>query len=70
MSQASKELSKANIRKVKTVTKFFNKLKPKKRRKSDPIKRENRLDYFENDGKENRVKEERRKQGERRSGLK
>ena len=39
-------------------------------RRSDGDRRETySLDYFKNDGKERRVKEERRKRGERRSGL-
>ncbi|MBW1821323.1 MAG: hypothetical protein JRI92_06090 [Deltaproteobacteria bacterium] len=40
-------------------------------RRSDGDRRETySLDYFKNDGKERRVKEELRKQGERRSDLK
>ena len=36
------------------------------RRSGEDRRKTYSLDYFENDGKENRVKEERRKQGERR----
>ena len=36
------------------------------RRSGDDRRKTYSLDYFENDGKENRVKEERRKRGERR----
>jgi len=36
------------------------------RRSGDDRRKTYSLDYFENDGKENRVKEERRKQSERR----
>jgi hypothetical protein len=40
------------------------------RRSGEDRRKTYSLDYFENDGKEKRVKEERRKQGERRSDLK
>ncbi len=40
------------------------------RRSGEDRRKTYSLDYFENDGKENRVKVDRRKQGERRSGLK
>jgi len=58
-----------------TDDKNMKKEKMKKRslidRRSDEDRRKKySLDYFENDGKERRVKEERRQQGERRSDLK
>ena len=40
------------------------------RRSGEDRRKTYSLDYFENDGKEKRVEEERRKQGERRSDLK
>lgn len=40
------------------------------RRSGDDRRKTYSLDYFENEGKERRVNEERRKQGERRSDLK
>ncbi len=40
------------------------------RRSGEDRRKTYSLDYFENDGKEKRVKEEQRKQGERRSDLK
>ena len=40
------------------------------RRSGEDRRKTYSLDYFENDGKENRIKVDRRKQGERRSGLK
>ncbi|MCP4370354.1 MAG: hypothetical protein GY797_19900 [Deltaproteobacteria bacterium] len=40
------------------------------RRSGEDRRKTYSLDYFENDGKENRIKVERRKQGERRSTLK
>lgn len=40
------------------------------RRSGEDRRKTYSLDYFENDGKEKRVKEDRRKQGERRSDLK
>ncbi len=40
------------------------------RRSGEDRRKTYSLDYFENDGKEKRVKEERRQQGERRSDLK
>ena len=40
------------------------------RRSGDDRRKTYSLDYFENEGKERRVSEERRKQGERRSDLK
>ena len=40
------------------------------RRSGDDRRKTYSLDYFENDGKERRLKEEQRQQGERRSGLK
>ena len=40
------------------------------RRSGEDRRKTYSLDYFENDGKEKRVKEEGRKQGERRSDLK
>ncbi len=58
-----------------THDKKMKKEKMKKRSLVDRRSGEDRrktysLDYFKNDGKERRVKEERRKQGERRSDLK
>ncbi|MBW2608204.1 MAG: hypothetical protein JRD05_11280 [Deltaproteobacteria bacterium] len=58
-----------------TPDKNMKKEKMKKRSFIDRRSGEDRrktysLDYFENDGKEKRVKEERRQQGERRSDLK
>jgi len=40
------------------------------RRSGEDRRKTYSLDYFENDGKENRIKVDRRKQGERRSDLK
>ena len=40
------------------------------RRSGEDRRKSYSLDYFENDGKENRIKEDRRKQGERRSAVK
>jgi len=40
------------------------------RRSGDDRRKKYSLDYFESDGKERRIKEERRQLGERRSGLK
>ena len=61
----SKSTHDENIKKEKMKKRSFI-----DRRSGDDRRKTYSLDYFKNDGKENRLKEERRKQGERRSDLK
>ena len=61
----SKSTHDKNIKKEKIKNRSFI-----DRRSGDDRRKTYSLDYFKNDGKENRLKEERRKQGERRSDLK
>ncbi len=61
----SKSTDDKNMKKEKMKNRSFV-----DRRSGEDRRKTYSLDYFENDGKEKRVKEERRKQGERRSDLK
>ena len=61
----SKSTDNKNMKKEKMKKRSFI-----DRRSGEDRRKTYSLDYFENDGKEKRVKEERRKQGERRSDLK
>ncbi len=61
----SKSTDNKNMKKEKMKKRSFV-----DRRSGEDRRKTYSLDYFENDGKEKRVKEERRKQGERRSDLK
>ncbi len=61
----SKSTDNKNMKKEKMKKRSFV-----DRRSGEDRRKTYSLDYFENDGKEKRVKEEGRKQGERRSDLK
>ncbi len=61
----SKSTDNKNMKKEKMKKRSFV-----DRRSGEDRRKTYSLDYFENDGKEKRVKEERRKQGERRFDLK
>jgi len=60
MSKATSDINKKKMKKRSLID----------RRSGDDRRKSYSLDYFENEGKERRIKEERRQQGERRSDLK
>ncbi|MDY6790398.1 MAG: hypothetical protein SWH54_03920 [Thermodesulfobacteriota bacterium] len=60
MSKAAPDINKKKMKKRSIID----------RRSGDDRRKSYSLDYFENEGKERRVNEERRKQGERRSDQK